>query len=226
MSSSTLWLDHKKLAWIDPASKEAWDYNIAIAKDAAERGFDELNFDYIRFASDGNLSDMTFPHYTRTGADLTRTEVIKSFFKYLREELPNIKISADIFGLVTVNYDDMGIGQVLEDIFPYFDYISPMVYPSHYAKGFLGYKNPALYPYEVVKYSMDSALKRLKSYEYGVMSNAKLRPWLQDFDLGADYDAEMIQKQIQAVYDAASSTPEIINGFLLWDPKNIYSDGF
>jgi hypothetical protein len=223
MSSSTLWLDHKKLAWIDPASKEAWDYNIAIAKDAAERGFDELNFDYIRFASDGNLSDMSFPVWDEK---TPKNEIIKGFFKHLREQLAGIKISADIFGLVTVNYNDMGIGQVLEDVFPYFDYISPMVYPSHYASGFLGYKNPAKYPYEVVKYSMDSALKRLKSYEYGAMSNAKLRPWLQDFDLGADYDAEMIQKQIQAVYDAVSSTPEIINGFLLWDPKNIYSDGF
>ena len=243
---STLWLDHKKLAWIDPASKEAWDYNISIAKDASERGFDELNFDYIRFASDGNLDDMSFPIWD---GKTPKNAVIKEFFKYLREQLADRKISADIFGLVTVNYNDMGIGQVLEDIFPYFDYISPMVYPSHYTKGFLGYKNPAAYPYEVIKYSMESAIKRikiydlrfknasstgettsteesLKSYGLNLKSKIKLRPWLQDFDLGADYNAKMIIKQIQAVYDAASSTPEVINGFLLWDPKNIYTAGF
>ncbi len=221
-----LWLDHKKLAWIDPASKEAWDYNIAIAKDAAERGFDELNFDYIRFASDGNLDDMSFPVWD---GKTPKNAVIKEFFKELREQLADKKISADIFGLVTVNYGDMGIGQSLEDIFPYFDYISPMVYPSHYAKGFLGYKNPAFYPYEVVKYSMEAALRRLTTYNLqlttttSTQSLVKLRPWLQDFDLGADYDAAMVKKQIQALYDAASSTPEVINGFLLWDPKNIYT---
>ena len=227
-----LWLDHKKLAWIDPASKEAWDYNIAIAKDAAERGFDELNFDYIRFASDGNLDDMSFPVWD---GKTPKNAVIKEFFKELREQLADKKISADIFGLVTVNYGDMGIGQSLEDIFPYFDYISPMVYPSHYAKGFLGYKNPAKYPYEVIKYSMESAIARLianrkaQSVSTSTISDSrfalssKLRPWLQDFDLGADYDAAMVKKQIQALYDAASSTPEVINGFLLWDPKNIYT---
>ena len=145
--------------------------------------------------------------------------------------------------------DDLGIGQLIENAYAYFDYVSPMVYPSHYAEGFLNYKNPAKYPYEVVKYSMESAIKRLKSYEYGVMSNekttstiatsmpvettpfntqnsllkTKLRPWLQDFNLGATYDARMVKAQIRAVYDAASSTPELSNGWILWNPSNIYT---
>ena len=94
---------------------------------------------------------------------------------------------------------------------------------------------------------MDSAVTRLKNYELGIMNNAtttatttdsdlslktnsyklktKLRPWLQDFDLGADYNAEMVKKQIQAVYDAATSTPELLNGFMLWNPSNIYTQG-
>ncbi len=115
-----------------------------------------------------------------------------------------------------------------------------MVYPSHYSNGFLGYKSPAQYPYEVIKYSMESALKRLNNYELGITNNAtttfiensqliinksQLRPWLQDFDLGANYNAAMVKKQIQAVYDSASSTPELINGFMLWDPKNEYTKG-
>ncbi|MEK7114523.1 MAG: putative glycoside hydrolase [Patescibacteria group bacterium] len=241
-----LWLDHKKLAWIDPDAKEAWDYNIAIAKDAVKRGFDELNFDYIRFASDGNLGDMKFPFWDEK---ILKEKIINDFFKYLRESLPDVKISADLFGLTTVQSDDLGIGQLIENAYAYFDYVSPMVYPSHYAEGFLNYKNPAKYPYEVVKYSMESAIKRLKSYEYGVMSNekttstiatsmpvettpfntqnsllkTKLRPWLQDFNLGATYDARMVKAQIRAVYDAASSTPELSNGWILWNPSNIYT---
>ncbi|MEK9154980.1 MAG: putative glycoside hydrolase [Patescibacteria group bacterium] len=234
-SSSTLWLDNKKLAWIDPAAKESWDYNIAIAKDAVSRGFDEINFDYIRFASDGNLNDMSFPFYDEK---TLKRNIIKSFFGYLRSELEGVKISADLFGLATVESTDLGIGQVIEDAYSYFDYISPMVYPSHYAKGFLGYKNPANYPYEIIKYSMDGALKKLTIYNLQLTTNSttteildskfkipnsRLRPWLQDFDLGADYNAQMVKKEIQAVYDAASSTPELIDGFMLWNPSNVYT---
>ncbi len=224
--SGGLWLDHKKLAWMDPASKEVWDYNIAIAKDAADRGFDELNFDYIRFASDGFVGDMKFPIWDE---QIPKHEIIKNFFAYLREQLPNAKISADLFGQATINSDDLGIGQIIEDAYKYFDYVSPMIYPSHYAKMFLGYKNPANYPYEVVKYSMESALQRIGNWKLKIGNSLatnkspKLRPWLQDFDLGADYDAEKVKKQIQAVYDSASSTPDLINGYMLWSPSNVYT---
>ncbi|MEK7549314.1 MAG: putative glycoside hydrolase [Patescibacteria group bacterium] len=217
-----VWLDRKKLAWIDPTAKEAWDYNISIAKDAANRGFDELNFDYIRFASDGNLNDMAFPFWDRK---TQKQEVIKSFFQYLREQLAGIKISADLFGLSTIQSDDLVIGQIIESAYQYFDYVAPMVYPSHYAKGFLGYKNPADYPYEVIKYSMEHALNKLIIQINATSTqvlNSKLRPWLQDFDLGAKYDAKMVKEQMRAVYDAASTTPELINGWMLWDPSNTY----
>jgi len=233
-----LWLDNKKLAWIDPAAKEAWDYNIAIARDAVSRGFDEINFDYIRFASDGSLNDMTFPFYNN---QMLKQGVMEDFFKYLRNELPGVKISADLFGLTTVQQDDLGIGQMIEDAYLYFDYVCPMVYPSHYAKTFLGYQNPALYPYEVVKYSMETALKRLIAYreaqsatstvstttisDLRLAISSKLRPWLQDFNLGANYNATMVREQIKAVYDAASSTPEFVNGWMLWNPSNIYTKG-
>jgi len=233
------WLDNKKLSWIDPAAKDAWDYNIAISKDAASRGFDELNFDYIRFPSDGDLADMSFPFWDEK---TSRSLAMKAFFKTLRQELSGVKISADLFGLTTINQDDLGIGQVIENTYQYFDYVSPMVYPSHYASGFLGYENPALYPYEVVKYSLDSAIQRLKNYESGIMNNAtttvststiihnpsfiihnsKIRPWLQDFDLGADYDAEMVKKETQAVLDSLGND---FNGWMLWSPSNIYTKG-
>ena len=239
-TAETLWLDHKKLAWMDPASKDVWDYNIAIAKDASNRGFDELNFDYIRFASDGFIGDMKFPIWD----DKTpKNETIRNFFKYLREQLPDVKISADLFGQATIDSNDLGIGQIIEDAYAYFDYVCPMVYPSHYANMFLGYKNPANYPYEVVKYSMQSALQKIKNWKLeignssAISKSPKLRPWLQDFDLGADYDAEKVKKQIQAVYDSAfgrtesafgetksaSSTPELISGWMLWNPSNVYT---
>jgi len=242
------WLDNKKLSWIDPAAKEGWNYNITIAKEAASRGFDELNFDYIRFPSDGDLSDMNFTFWDKK---TSKSLVMGIFFKTLRQELAGTKISADLFGLATVNQDDLGIGQVIERAYEYFDYVAPMVYPSHYASGFLGYKNPALYPYEVVKYSLDSAIKRLLNYgkpqtatstasstiasstantssSIGQLTvgnpliKAKLRPWLQDFDLGADYTASMVKKEIQAVTDSLGDN---FSGWMLWNPSNVYTKG-
>lgn len=215
---SLLWLDNYGLSWVDPAAKEVWDYNIAISKDAIKHGFDELNFDYIRFPSDGDLQNMSFPFWNGT---TPKHIIIKDFFKYLRQELPDIKISADLFGLSTVGMDDLGIGQIIENAYKYFDYVSPMVYPSHYSDGFLGFQNPAEHPYEVIKYSMETALKRLLVYEQLQESNnVKLRPWLQDFDLGADYDAEMVRSEIKAVYDA---TGDRFSGFMLWNPSNFYT---
>ena len=216
LGTNSLWKDRKGLSWIDPAATSSWDYFVAIVKDAASRGFDELNFDYIRFPSDGDLNDMLFPHWDEI---TPKHKVIKKFFKYLRGSLPNVKISADLFGLATVNKGDMGIGQIIEDAYEYFDYVSPMVYPSHYATGFLGYVNPATAPYEVVKYSLDGAFARLKSTST-IIFTSKLRPWLQDFDLGADYNEAMVELEIQAVKDALGGD---YNGFMLWNPSNIYT---
>lgn len=229
------WLDNKKINWIDPAAKDAWDYDIAIAKDAASRGFDEINFDYIRFPSDGDLNDMSFTFWDGKSS---KSSVLKSFFKYLREQMGETKLSADLFGLAAINHDDLGIGQVIENAYQYFDFVCPMVYPSHYANGFLGYKNPALYPYEVVKYSLDAGVKRLmagipqpttgssttvasSTVAASVPFRAKLRPWLQDFNLGATYDAAMVGKEIQAVED--SLTGDNFSGWLMWNPSNVYS---
>lgn len=232
-SSSTgeVWKDYKGLMWLDTASKDVWDYNIAIAKEVLNRGVDEANFDYIRFASDGNLKDIAYPFWD--GKTL-KTHVLRDFFKYLRDQLWDKTISADLFGLVTVNTDGLGIGQHLEYALPYFDFIAPMVYPSHYFKGFIGFDNPAEHPYEVVKYSMDSAIQRIMNYELRIkeqmspgassqMPVAKFRPWLQDFDLGADYDKEKVLAQIKAFNDATAVNPDANNGWMLWNPSNIYT---
>lgn len=242
-----LWEDNNGLYWLDPASREVWDYNISLAKDAFYHGFDEINFDYIRFPSDGNLKTMGFPIYD---GQKKESDVIGEFFVYLREQLKGEKISADLFGQTTINKDDMGIGQLIENAFPNFDFLAPMIYPSHYADGFLGFENPADYPYDIVKYSMDSGLAREKAYlsslnlkkqniaeDYendsgGSMelnnpivemaSLSKFRPWLQDFDINADYTADMIRAEIKAVKDALGDN---YRGFMLWSPTNIYTIG-
>lgn len=217
-----LWLDNHKLSWLDPASKEVWDYNISIAKDVSLHGFDEINFDYIRFPSDGKTKNMGFPFWDEK---TPRHIVLTNFFKCLRQELPNEKLSVDLFGQATVNSDDLGIGQIIEDSLEYFDYISPMVYPSHYATNFIGFTNPAEHPYEVIFYSMSTTLAKKTAYESlleNPISLAKLRPWLQDFNMGADYTAEMVKSEITATEDALGDE---YNGYMLWNPSNIYTQG-
>lgn len=240
------WHDNKGLAWIDPGAKDAWDYNIEIAKDAISRGFDEINFDYIRFPSDGPVNEMRFNYYDYK--NVSKATQIGKFFEYLKEQTQGITISADLFGLVTVNNDDLGIGQNLKIAAPNFYAIAPMVYPSHYANGFIGYSNPADHPGEVVNYSMQQAVKKLitdticldepktssSTVEVSTTTkkictkkenkymNAKLRPWLQDFNLGATYGADKVRAQITAVDKELKNTP-VYNGWMLWNPSNVYT---
>ncbi len=224
MSSSTMqvWKDAKGLSWIDPAAHEAWDYNIAIAKEILSRGMDEANFDYVRFASDGKLNDIKFPVWDEK---TLKVNVIRDFFTYLHQQVTEGPVSADIFGLATINHDGVGIGQNLEYILPNFNAVAPMVYPSHYATGFIGYKNPADAPYQVIKYSMDRALAREIALTKIASTTpmAKLRPWIQDFNLGATYDAAKVRAEIQAWDDAASTSPEYYGGWMIWNPSNVYT---
>jgi hypothetical protein len=211
-SDGGVWKDRKGISWIDPGSKEYWDYIVLIGKESYAAGFDELNFDYIRFPSDGNMKDISYPS---SGLRVKR-EVMREFFKHLHQAFKGsgALISADLFGMTMTNTDDLNIGQVLEDALPYFDYIAPMVYPSHYPPGYHGYKNPAAMPYEVIKYNMDTGVARTK---VASTTPNKLRPWLQDFDLGATYTAAMVRAQIQATNDAGLSS------WMLWDPSNKYT---
>lgn len=230
-TNGKLWEDRKGLEWMDPAGTGTWDYVISIAKDATARGFDEINFDYIRFASDGVLSNISYPYWDEI---TPKSRIINKFYEYLRSNLPDVKISADLFGLATINNDDLGIGQIIEDAYRNFDYVAPMVYPSHYASGFIGFKNPAEHPYEVMKYSLDRALAKWLKLAEGSSSTpaipkeklGKLRPWIQDFDMGATYTSEMVKEQFQAVYDSLqnSTTSYTYAGWLIWDPRNTYTE--
>lgn len=213
LSDGGVWKDRKGLSFLDPTNKKVHDYVLSIALHSYELGFDEINFDYIRYPSDGNMKDI---NYNLTGGD-TRATNIEKFFKYLSVEIKkngNIPISADLFGLTTEAKDDMGIGQVWEKAIPYFDYVCPMVYPSHYPPGHMGYKNPSLYPYEVVNKALISAVEKTKAVG---QNTDKIRPWLQDFDLGATYTKELVRAQIKATYANG------LDSWLLWDPSNKYT---
>ncbi|MDP2593439.1 MAG: putative glycoside hydrolase [bacterium] len=236
-SDGSIWKDYKGLSFTDPGAKDVWEYTVDISRASYSIGFDELNFDYIRYPSDGPMKDIYFPWSNGKN----KADVLESFFSFLRQELSaeGIIISADLFGMTTVAYSgfDLNIGQVLEKAAPYFDYVSPMVYPSHYPSGFNGWGNPNHYPYEVVKYSMDEALKKLVAttttvrvggaepistttpliYRKLYFGAERLRPWLQDFDYGGDYDIEEVRAQIQATYDAG------LNSWMLWSPSNVYT---
>lgn len=231
----TVWKDRKGLSFIDVGAKPYWEYITKLALDTYAQGFDEINFDYIRFPSDGDMQDIL---YTWTGTT-TKSLALENFFMYLQE---NVKpsgavISADLFGMTTINTDDLGIGQVLEPALRHFDYVAPMVYPSHYPPQFNGWANPNQHVYDVVHYSMSRAVERAVAtttpvlhlgaqrigtstpalYTKTAYSKNKLRPWLQDFDYGGDYGAEEVRAQIQATYDSG------LTSWMLWDPGNKYT---
>jgi len=231
-AAPVLWQDNNSLSWVDPSSKDVWNYNIAIANDAILHGFDEINFDYVRFPTDGDENVLGYPVWDQK---IPKHQVIKNFFEYVRNALPQARISVDLFGQTTTNTDDMGIGQIFEDALDYVDYVCPMVYPSHYVDGFMGYENPADHPYDIILAAMDSALARQQVHAKvsatgaeGLIAppdhrpEAKIRPWLQDFNLGAVYDASMVKKEIQAATDALGKD---YIGYMLWSPSNIYTAG-
>src|SRR3989344_6015918 len=160
-AGTTVWKDRKGISWIDAGSREYWNYIVLLSREARKIGFDEINFDYIRFPSDGDMHDIFFPHSSTT----PKSEVLREFFSYLHDHLEGsgLTTSADLFGMVTTAQDDMGIGQVLEKALPYFDYISPMVYPSHYPPTFQGFKEPEAHPYEVVHFAMKTVVNRAEA---------------------------------------------------------------
>jgi len=212
-SDGSVWKDRKGLAFLDPAKEEVHKYILSVALGSYGEGFDEINFDYIRYPSDGNMKDIDY----RLAEGQTRADNIENFFKFISTEIKkenNIPISADLFGLTTEAVGDMGIGQVWERALPYFDFLAPMVYPSHYATGYSGYENPGKYPYEVIYKAISGAINKTKAVEENIN---KIRPWLQDFDLGAIYTKEMVQAQMKAIYDLGLSS------WMLWDPGNKYT---
>jgi hypothetical protein len=206
-----LWEDREKLSWTDPFNEEVWDYNISIAEEASKLGFDEIQFDYIRFPAKSDL----FFSQENTGDN--RVAAINGFLRQARERLANypVQISANIFGYICWKHKDQKIGQRLVDLAQYVDYLSPMLYPSGFPHGIPGYKNPVQNSYEVIAHSLQ------KAQELAGLPAIRFRPWLQAFqDYAFDrrsFKADDIHAQINAS-DASGS-----HGWMLWNAASRFS---
>ena len=211
--AGAVWKDDKGVSWLDAGAKPVWDYLASIGDEAHSVGFDELNFDYIRFPSDGNMQDIAYPF----SQGKIKANVVNDFFTFIDNKFhgEGIPISADLFGMTTSDIGDLGIGQVLENALKHFDFVAPMVYPSHYPPNFNGWKNPSEKPYDLVLYAMSKAVVRANT---ATTSPYKLRPWLQDFSInGTTYTSDMIRAQIKATYDAG------LTSWMLWNASNVYT---
>ncbi len=217
-----VWSDKKGTVWIDPYRKEVWDYNIAIAKEAAQKGFKEIQFDYVRFPDNGKKIDAEVAFHEQNGKE--KQQVIADFLAYAKAELApfNVYISADVFGLVPSVSDDMGIGQKWEMVSPNVDYISPMTYPSHYANGTYGLRVPDAKPYETILHSVKDAQQKNAGLEQNQIKSAAIRPWLQDFTARwvkghIPYGPAEVSAQIKAAKDLG------VDQYLIWNAGNTYS---
>jgi hypothetical protein len=204
------WLNHAGLGWTNPYDKRVWDYNVDIAEAAARRGFDEIQFDYVRFPSDGDMSVISYPGETST----PKGWVIAQFVHYAAQRLKplGVRVSADVFGLSATR--DLGIGQVPRRLGRYLDAIYPMVYPSHYVSGEYDLPDPNGVPGSTVAYAL-----RDFNEELAAIKGVKIIPWLQDFSLGRTYTIDDIQDQIDAARRANAG------GYLLWNAAGIYTPG-
>jgi hypothetical protein len=202
----SVWHSSIGLGWTNPYNRQVWQYNVSIAEAAAKAGFDEIQFDYVRFASDGNLSQIVYPGKgnQRMGPAIT------GFIRYATQRLHplGVHVSADVFGLAASH--DLGIGQIPHQIGRYLDSVSPMVYPSHYTSGELGVPDPTNQPGPIVYRSLRDFNRQLRG------ERAQVVPWLQSFTLGRPYTFEDVQAQIDAARLAHAG------GFLLWNPEGTY----
>jgi hypothetical protein len=208
------WIDREGLAWVDPFREEVWDYVLAIAREAAQKGFDEIQFDYVRFPTDGKLSAA---RYARPNTGATRLPAITGFLARARRELgpTGVFLAADIFGYTAFNPNDTDIGQRIEELAPHVDYICPMVYPSGYHLGIPGYRNPVEHPYQVVRDTIRLIRQRAQP------TAARVRPWLQDFRDYAFDRRPFGPREIRAQMRGAAEAGAV--GWMLWNARNDYT---
>jgi hypothetical protein len=210
---SSIWQDKEGLAWVNAHNKDVWEYNLAVAEELVKLGFEEIQWDYIRFPEPyRSLPKQVFP-----GATLSKPDALAAFLKLAQERLSKVGVrnTADIFGLVTTVRGALEVGQWWEKISPNVDVVLPMVYPSHYPRGAFGIAVPNAEPYKVLKTALDTA--RVRDEKLGLTKAEHVRPWIQAFTLGKPpYGPEEIKQQKQAIYDAG------YKGWVLWSPGSMY----
>jgi hypothetical protein len=208
-SGGEVWRTNAGLGWANPYDKRVWDYVLTISKAAARAGFDEIQFDYVRFPSDGPIESAVFPGKTPEPPGWTITR----FVHYASKELEplGVRVSIDLFGLSATH--DLGVGQVPGRLAKYVDAVYPMVYPSHYNSGEFNLPDPSAVPGQTVSFSLRDFRNAL------VGRKAMLIPWLEDFSLTSDRrPPEEVRAQIEA------ARKHDVKGFLLWNPEGVYTE--
>jgi hypothetical protein len=208
-ADGSIWRNSAGLGWTNPYDRRVWDYNVSLGVAAAKAGFDEIQFDYVRFPSDGDISIIRYPGEHAQPMGWT----IPAFVQYARKRLKplGVRVSVDMFGLAATH--DLGIGQFPSRISRYVDAIYPMVYPSHYNPGEYNLDDPNAVPGAIVGRSLADYNKAIQGRK------AELVPWLQDFTLGRTYTLADVQDQIAAARAANA------RGFMLWNAAGVYTDG-
>ena len=204
--------------WVSPHDRYLWEYNVAVAKEAAKAGFDEIQFDYVRFpASNGGKLDKELNY--RNTKNESKPETIQKYLAYARKELEplGVYIAADVYGQVGSLPDDMALGQHWESVSNVVDYICPMIYPSHYGRGVYGLPVPDAYPYKTVYHCTQDSINRNANID----TPAMIRPWIQAFTAKwvkghINYGPKEIELQVQALRDLG------IEDYILWSPTNKY----
>lgn len=213
-SDGGIWKTSNGVAWVSAYEEGVWEYNIELMTEAVELGFDEVQLDYMRFPSDGPLERAEYDVDEHNSE--TRVEAITGFLERSYEAIAPTKayLGGDIFGLTLWEPGDGGIGQNLEAITPHLDYIKPMIYPSHFYSGSMGFDEPNDHPYEVILYSLQNAAERIPD------DVDKLRPWLQDFSYGPgkEYGPDEVRDQIDAANEFGAT------GWMLWSASNNYQE--
>jgi len=208
-SGGAVWQNDAGLGWTNPYQKRVWDYNLRIAQAAARAGFDEIQFDYVRFPSDGDIESAVFPGKRNEAMGVT----IARFAHYATKRLRpmGVRVSVDVFGLSATR--DLGIGQSPRRLSKIVDAIYPMVYPSHYGPGEYGLASPVSVPGKTVGRSLRDFRRQMRR------GKAQLVPWLEDFSFTGTTTLTHVQEQIRAARRWKSG------GFLLWNPSGVYTEG-
>ena len=208
-ADGSIWRNDGGREWSNPYDKRVWKYNVDLAAAAARAGFDEIQFDYVRFPSDGDIAAIVYP-----GASATPpAAAIAQFLGYAARRLKplGVRVSAAVFGLSATL--DVGVAQQPRLLSRHLDSIYPMAYPSHYRPGEYGLADPNAAPGETVAATLRDFRRELQGRTTTIV------PWLQDFSLGRWYGLDDVRAQIRAARDGGAS------GFLLWNPHGIYTPG-
>ncbi len=208
LADGSMYRDNKGMAWVNPYKQEVWDYLVEVGIEAHKMGFDEVQFDYIRFSTERGVNNVVYDQEDTRGR--SKTDIITEFIEYAYERLSEegVFVAADVFGaIIGGGVDSDAVGQSYGDMADHLDYICPMIYPSHYGDGYFGIDHPDTKPYDTILAALKGSKEALGDHGKEEGHEIVVRPWLQDFtasylDYYIEYGDEQVAQQIQAVYDA------------------------